>query len=199
MFFLEKREQGLCQLGCLRVFERYLRTGCSSAWHVKVTQLNVLDAIELFWTMRKENTGSRETARSGEAGRDKTYLRRRLSCTMHSTLSQRQFPQGAPSTTSQRTLRALQETHALAARRLVALGAPFGSVANDDLFLDCEEVAVADGFVAAVLESCGEGEPAAADVAGDEGVDSDSLDAIVILDEISVVGRLSLQVCSLDF
>lgn len=41
---------------------------------------------------------------------------------MHtSTLSQRQFPQGAPSTTSQRTLRARHDTQARAARRLVTL------------------------------------------------------------------------------
>ena len=36
-----------------------------------------------------------------------------------STLSHRQFPQGAPSTTSQRTLRARHETQARAARRFV--------------------------------------------------------------------------------
>lgn len=49
------------------------------------------------------------------------HLRRRLSCTMHSTLSQRQLPHGNCSTTSQRTLRALQEAQARAARRLVTL------------------------------------------------------------------------------
>lgn len=82
------------------------------------------------------------------AGRDweSTHFRLRLSCTTHcsrvshcwemragqgpqwprhsgisltSTLSQRQFPQGAPSTTSQRTFRARQDTQARAARRLV--------------------------------------------------------------------------------
>jgi hypothetical protein len=37
-----------------------------------------------------------------------THFRRRLSCTTHSTLSHLQLPQGAPSTTSQRTLRARQ-------------------------------------------------------------------------------------------
>lgn len=41
-----------------------------------------------------------------------------------STLSQRQFPQGAPSTTSQRTLRARHETHARAALRFVTLTTP---------------------------------------------------------------------------
>lgn len=40
---------------------------------------------------------------------------------MHSTSSQRQLPQGAPSTTSQRTLRALHDTQARAARRFVTL------------------------------------------------------------------------------
>ena len=59
-----------------------------------------------------------------------TYFRRRLSCTTHSTLSHLQLPHGAPSTTSQRTLRARHETQARAARRLVILGGPLGS--------DCE-------------------------------------------------------------
>lgn len=40
---------------------------------------------------------------------------------MQSTLSQRQFPQGNCSTTSHRTLRALQDAHARGARRLVTL------------------------------------------------------------------------------
>lgn len=46
---------------------------------------------------------------------------RSCSCKRTSTLSHRQFPHGAPSTTSQRTLRARQDTHARAARRLVTL------------------------------------------------------------------------------
>lgn len=50
-----------------------------------------------------------------------TYFRRRLSWTTHSTPSQRQLPQGNCSTTSQRTLRALQDAHARGARRLVTL------------------------------------------------------------------------------
>jgi hypothetical protein len=66
----------------------------------------------------------------------KTYFLRRLSWTTHSTLSHLQFPQGAPSTTSQRTLRALQDTQARAARLLVALGASAPSIAEADLFLD---------------------------------------------------------------
>lgn len=49
------------------------------------------------------------------------FFLRRLSWTMHSTLSQRQFPQGAPSTTSHRTLRARHDTQARAARRFVTL------------------------------------------------------------------------------
>lgn len=53
--------------------------------------------------------------------RDVTHFRRRLSWTMQSTLSQRQFPQGNCSTTSHRTLRALHDAHARGARRLVTL------------------------------------------------------------------------------
>lgn len=51
-----------------------------------------------------------------------------------STLSQRQFPQGAPSTTSHRTFRARQETHARAARRLVILAGWSDSADGDALF-----------------------------------------------------------------
>jgi hypothetical protein len=40
---------------------------------------------------------------------------------MHSTSSHLQLPQGAPSTTSQRTLRARHDTQARAARRFVTL------------------------------------------------------------------------------
>lgn len=67
-----------------------------------------------------------------------THFRRRLSCTMHSTLSHRQLPHGAPSTTSQRTLRARHETQARAARRLVILGAPLGSDSDAVRFLPVE-------------------------------------------------------------
>lgn len=60
-----------------------------------------------------------------------------------STLSQRQFPQGAPSTTSQRTLRARQETQARAARRLVTFVGCSESPDGEDLFLDFSPVLVA--------------------------------------------------------
>jgi hypothetical protein len=54
-----------------------------------------------------------------------------------STLSHRQLPQGAPSTTSQRTLRARHETQARAARRLVIFCDPLASAeAELALFLD---------------------------------------------------------------
>lgn len=51
----------------------------------------------------------------------------RDSCTIHSTLSHLQFPHGAPSTTSHRTLRARHDTQALAARLLVTLAGPEAS------------------------------------------------------------------------
>jgi hypothetical protein len=50
-----------------------------------------------------------------------THFRRRLSWTVHLTLSHLQFPQGNCSTTSHRTLRARQDAHARGARRLVTL------------------------------------------------------------------------------
>jgi len=61
---------------------------------------------------------------------------------MHSTSSHLQLPQGAPSTTSQRTLRARHDTHALAARRFVTLP----SEATDARFFgDVDAVSVVDG------------------------------------------------------
>lgn len=70
-----------------------------------------------------------------------THFRRRLSWTMQSTLSQRQFPQGNCSTTSHRTLRALQDAHARGARRLVTLLAlsalSFVSAVEPFRFLAC--------------------------------------------------------------
>lgn len=58
---------------------------------------------------------------------------------MQSTLSQRQFPHGNCSTTSHRTLRALQDAHARGARRLVTLLAlsalSFGSAVEPVRFL----------------------------------------------------------------
>lgn len=53
-----------------------------------------------------------------------------------STLSQRQLPQGAPSTTSQRTLRARHETQALAALRFVTLAGCPDSVDVEGRFLE---------------------------------------------------------------
>lgn len=93
--------------------------------------------------------------------RGKTHLRRRLSCTMHSTLSHRQLPQGAPSTTSQRTFRALQDTQARAARLLVTFWPPLDSEADKLSFLFGDvDVAfvVADG----PLEEVGEAESSGA-------------------------------------
>lgn len=70
-----------------------------------------------------------------------TYFRLRLSWTTHSTSSHRQLPQGAPSTTSQRTLRARHDTQARAARRFVTLP----SEATDVRFFGDAAVSVVDG------------------------------------------------------
>lgn len=80
-----------------------------------------------------------------------TYFRRRLSWTIQSTLSQRQLPQGNCSTTSQRTLRALQDAHARGARRFVTLLAlSLGSAVEPDRFFPCAS-AVVDFFAFAVV------------------------------------------------
>ena len=52
-----------------------------------------------------------------------------------STLSQRQFPQGAPSTTSHRTLRARHDTQARAARRFVIFSGCSESPDGEERFL----------------------------------------------------------------
>jgi hypothetical protein len=72
-----------------------------------------------------------------------THFRRRLSWTTHSTLSHLQLPQGAPSTTSQRTLRARQLTQARAARLLVTLAGGAVESASDAVrfLLDFGDVA----------------------------------------------------------
>ncbi len=64
-----------------------------------------------------------------------------------STLSHRQFPQGAPSTTSQRTLRARHETQARAARRLVTFcgASELLSPPGAALFLDLSVGSATDG------------------------------------------------------
>lgn len=59
---------------------------------------------------------------------------------MHSTSSHLQLPQGAPSTTSQRTLRARHDTQARAARRFVTLP----SATTELRFFGDDEVSVAD-------------------------------------------------------
>lgn len=64
---------------------------------------------------------------------------------MHSTPSQRQLPQGAPSTTSHLTFRARQETQARAARLFVDLPEPLGSTVVADRFLD-DEGAISASF-----------------------------------------------------
>ena len=88
------------------------------------------------------------------------HFRLRLSWTMHSTLSHLQFPQGAPSTTSHRTLRALQETHARAARLLVILPAAFASVVESDRFFCVGEFDFFEALASAAGTSAG-GDPEA--------------------------------------
>lgn len=82
-----------------------------------------------------------------------THFRRRLSWTTHSTLSHLQLPQGAPSTTSQRTLRARQDTQARAARRFVTLVEPLGSDCEAERFLEGVRPAesFSSGFCVAVV------------------------------------------------
>jgi hypothetical protein len=76
-----------------------------------------------------------------------------------STLSQRQFPQGAPSTTSHRTFRARQDTQARAARRFVIFSGCSESPEGEALFLlffsleAFAEVAVGDGGAAEPCEA----------------------------------------------
>lgn len=89
-----------------------------------------------------------------------THFRRRLSWTMQSTLSQRQFPHGNCSTTSHRTLRALQDAHARGARRLVTLLAlsvlSFASAVDPVRFLACASAAAAvevEAFLALAVVS----------------------------------------------
>ena len=92
-----------------------------------------------------------------------TYLRLRLSWTMHSTLSHLQLLHGTPSTTSQRTLRARHEAQARAARRFVTLP----SAATDDVdgvrFLGddvvCSEAGTGGGDIepVAAVDDRGEG------------------------------------------
>lgn len=71
---------------------------------------------------------------------------------MHSTPSHRQLPQGAPSTTSHLTFRARQDTQARAARLLVILTAPLGSVVVADRFLGDDDAFSAEfGDIADVV------------------------------------------------
>lgn len=79
---------------------------------------------------------------------------------MQSTLSQRQFPHGNCSTTSHRTLRALQDAHARGARRLVTLLAlsvlSFASAVDPVRFLACASAAAAvevEAFLALAVVS----------------------------------------------
>lgn len=83
---------------------------------------------------RKTKGGQGGKKRVGN-GSSLTYFLLRDSCTTHSTLSHRQLPQGAPSTTSQRTLRARHDTQALAARLLVILAGVEDSELTDKRFL----------------------------------------------------------------
>ena len=86
------------------------------------------DRVMIEVTENSKNEGS-WVAQGHGIGKKKTHFRLRLSCTIHSTLSHLQFPQGAPSTTSHRTFRARHETQALAARLLVTFGGAEGSAA----------------------------------------------------------------------
>lgn len=116
-----------------------------------------------------------------------THFRLRLSWTTQVTLSQRQFPQGAPSTTSHRTFLARHDTHARAARRFVILAAPADSVPVDSRFL-VRAVSVVE-FIAVAPVSTGDpeagvlleasGESAGTDPAGEADRDSESLSAMV--------------------
>src|SRR5437764_118199 len=63
---------------------------------------------------------------------------------MHSTLSHLQFPHGEPSTTSHRTLRARQDTHARAALRLATFVAPWAPL-DDGLFFGFTPFALVPG------------------------------------------------------
>jgi hypothetical protein len=113
--------------------------------------------------------GSRPTEECdwGQNGQLGTYLRRRLSWTTHSTLSHLQLPQGAPSTTSHRTLRALQDTQALAARLFVIFGPPLVSDVEPVLcFCRLAPAAEAGGVI---LDATGEVEPASTESLGSDG------------------------------
>jgi hypothetical protein len=120
-----------------------------------------------------------------------------------STLSHLQFPQGAPSTTSQRTLRARHETQARAARRFVTLrGASSSSaaVASEALrFLVGFVLSAPFIFLVLLLqelllsEGAGEGESAMASARAGESSRS------VLWSDIvgnGVYGRSALFVCT---
>ena len=85
---------------------------------------------------------------------------------MHSTSSHLQLPHGAPSTTSQRTLRARQDTQARAARRFVILP----SAVMDARFLGDAAVSLADVSVTDDGAGGGDIDPAGADDDRGEGV-----------------------------
>jgi len=86
-------------------------------------------------------------------------------------LSHLQLPQGAPSTTSQRTLRALQETQARAARLLVTFWPALESEAVEVVrfFFCCDDDEVDAAFVATedgAVEEVGEDESCGAKAVG---------------------------------
>ena len=117
-----------------------------------------------------------------------THFRLRLSWTTHVTLSHLQLPQGAPSTTSHRTLRARHETQARAARRFVTFAAPLGSVAVAGRFLEGvvspSAVGVADAGGGELPSSWGES--AAAEADGDAEPDSGSLKAMAAVESTCI-------------
>jgi hypothetical protein len=137
-----------------------------------------------------------------------THFLRRLSWTTHSTLSHRQLPHGAPSTTSQRTLRARHDTHARAARFLVTFAVPCCSDVDAVRFLDDEDGGVGVGVVvvvvvvvvvavavavavAAVSDRLGTVVGAESTVDGDSGLDEESESAALLDIEEALKSKVS--------
>lgn len=136
-----------------------------------------------------------------KVGERLTHFRRRLSWTTHSTLSHLQLPQGAPSTTSQRTLRALQLTHARAALRFVILagGAPsLRSAVDEERFLPCscsDDVSALDSSFFASVGGAGSSSTAAvkADRSGTGSVvgvaSGAAVGAVIVVVSVAIVSR----------
>lgn len=112
---------------------------------------------------------------------------------MQSTLSQRQFAHGYCSTTSQRTLRALQEAQARAARRLVTLLlAAQASVFESARFLDGESfVLFVNGTSATSATSAFTSTGSKPGVDADADLDGNSMSLVIIYTIVQVVGFVS--------